>query len=110
VDAEADFPLTEDVHVSVNVSVTDGVAGTNDSVAVALPLVAFEPGQPSLGPPPVAEQVVAFVELQVRVVDCPALMVVGAADRDKVTFGQTTSTETWACPACEPPVHVNPYW
>jgi hypothetical protein len=107
-DAVADFPLTADVQVSVNVRVTDGVAGTNASVAVALPFVAREPGQASFGPPPVASQVVAFVELHVRVVDCPATIVLGEAERDAVTSGQLTTTDVSAVALCKSAMQVNP--
>jgi hypothetical protein len=41
------------------------------SLRTALPVVGFEPAQPSLDVPPVAAQLVALLELQVSVAVCP---------------------------------------
>jgi hypothetical protein len=103
----ADCPLAEDVQVRTKLTI-NGAAGTNGSVTAALPLVAFVPGQPSLAPPPVAAQLVALVELHIIVVDCPALIAVGDADRDALTGGHVTTTGTADCPVWEPAVHVSP--
>jgi len=102
----ADFPLAEDVQVRIKLKVSE-VVGTKASVTDALPLVAFVPAQPSLVPPPVAEQVLALVEFQVRVVDCPALMVVGDAVRVAATAGHVTTTAAWACWVWEPAVQLS---
>jgi hypothetical protein len=72
---------------------TDCASRATASVTLWLPLVAFVPGQPSLGPPPVAVQLVALDEVHVSVVDCPAVMVVGEAEIDTVTGGQFQTTE-----------------
>ena len=63
---------------------------------ILLPPVAFEPGQLSLAPPPVAEQLLALAELHVRVVACPAVNDLGEAVRDAVTMGHVTTTEACA--------------
>jgi hypothetical protein len=78
-DACVDCPLAADVQVRVKVKVSE-VAGSKGSVTDALPLVAFAPGQPSLGPPPVAEQLLALAELHVSLVACPESIDVGDAD------------------------------
>jgi hypothetical protein len=69
------------------------VAGAKDSVTVWLPDVALLPGQPSLSPPPVAEQLVAFEELHVTVTASPGLIDVGEAEIVAVTVGQLQTTE-----------------
>jgi hypothetical protein len=73
-----------------------------------LPLVAFAPGQLSLGLPPLAAQLVAFADFQLSVVDCPAVNIVGEADRDTVTTGHVTTTEAWACWVWDPEVQLSP--
>jgi hypothetical protein len=45
---------------------------------------------PSPGCPPLATQVTAFSEVQVKVTDCPTVIEVGAADN--VTVGKVTAT------------------
>ena len=106
-DACADCLLAADVQVSVKVRV-NCAAGTYGSVIAALPFVAFTPGQLSPVPPPVAEQLLAFFELQVRVVGCPESIVVGDAVNVAVTRGHVTTTGAAACADCDPAVHVNP--
>lgn len=76
------------------ISVTDGLAGTKGSVTVWLPLVALVPAQLSPEAPPVPEQLIAFDDFQVKVVDCPAVMVVGDADSVAVTAGHVQTTAT----------------
>ena len=58
-----------------------------------LPLFALVPAQLSSAPPPVAVQPVAFEDAQVRVVDCPAVMVVGDAEIVGVTAGHFQTTD-----------------
>jgi len=72
-----------------------GLAGTPASVIAAVPLEAFPPAHASPATPPVAVQLVALVEFHVSVVAWPALMVVGAAERDAVTTGTASTTVTW---------------
>jgi len=87
-DAEADNPL-----VIPKVNTTDEVSRATGSVTVWLPLFALVPAQLSSAPPPVAVQPVAFEDAQVRVVDCPAVMVVGDAEIVGVTAGHFQTTD-----------------
>jgi hypothetical protein len=69
VDAELDWPVVEEVQLSVNVTLS-GDATTTGSVTAALPLMGrVVPDQPSPMPPPLAAQLVAFVEFHDSVVD-----------------------------------------
>lgn len=89
-----DSPLAVEVHVMLKVRVTDGTARAYDSVTILLPLVdRLLPDQPSAEPPPEAVQLIAFAEVQVSVVDCPAVIVVGDAVSVAVTAGQVQTTE-----------------
>jgi hypothetical protein len=92
----ADWPLAADVQVRIKLKVS-GAGGAEVSVTDTLPLVAFVPNQPSLVPPPVAEQLLALAELHVSIVACPALTVVGEAVNVAVTVGHVKTTEVWAC-------------
>jgi hypothetical protein len=56
-----------------------------DSVTAALPDVGFGPAHPSVAVPPLAAQLVEFVEDQLRVISCPSETALGAALR--VTAG-----------------------
>ena len=61
-----------------------------------MPPVDFTPDQPSPEPPPVALQLVAFVELHVIDVVWSAAIVVGIAESVTSTGGHDQSTETTA--------------
>jgi hypothetical protein len=92
-DAFADSPLVVELQVMPNVNTTDEVSRATASVAVWLPLVALVPAQLSSAPPPVAVQLVALEDFHIRVVDCPAVMVVSEAEIVAVTGGQFQITE-----------------
>jgi hypothetical protein len=92
-DAEADNPLVVELQVIPKVNTTDEVSRATGSVTVWLPLFALVPAQLSSAPPPVAVQPVAFEDAQVRVVDCPAVMVVGDAEIVGVTAGHFQTTD-----------------
>ena len=92
-DAEADNPLVVELQVIPKVNTTDAVSRATGSVTVWLPLVALVPAQLSSAPPPVAVQPVAFEDVQVRVVDFPAVMVVGNAEIVAVTAGHFQTTD-----------------
>jgi hypothetical protein len=68
-DARPDSPLVVELQVIPKVSTRDEVARATASVTVWLPLVAFAPAQLSSAPPPVAVQLVALEDVQVKVVD-----------------------------------------
>jgi len=100
-----------DVQVIVKLNVSDVPAMTGlGSVIATLPLVGRVPlGQPSFEPPPELAHVVAFLDVQLSVVDCPALSVVGEAVTIAVTGGHVTTTGV-ACAAsvCGPAVQLMP--
>jgi hypothetical protein len=87
----ADSPLTVELQLMAKLN-ADCASRATASVRVWLPLVAFVPGQLSLGPPPVAVQLVALDDVHVSVVVPPAVMVVGEAEIDTVTGGQFQTT------------------
>jgi hypothetical protein len=94
--------LAEDVQVIPKVSVTDELASLKDSGSDWVPLVAFVPAQPSPGSPPVAVQLVAFVEPQVKVVEPPSVIVAGDADTVAVTAGHVQVTAATGSAAVAP--------
>ena len=77
----------------VNVRERDDEAGAYGSVTAKVPLVDFAPGQESPAPPPVAEQLLAFAELHVNVIDWPAVKDAGKAVRDTEMTGQLARTD-----------------
>jgi len=98
-----------EVQFSVKVIISEGVEGTKGSVTVAVPLVAFDPGQPSPLPPSEAVQLVALLEDHVNVVDCPEVNEVGEAVRVAVTGGHVYTTSASTFNAKGIPVHVSTY-
>jgi hypothetical protein len=86
--------LRLDVQVSVKVSISDPPVMTGlGSVIGTLPLAGrLLLGQPSLEPPPELAHFVAFLDDQVRVVDCPVYRVVGEAVTVTVTGAHETTT------------------
>ena len=90
------------MQVIPKVRTTDEVSRATASVTIWLPLVAFVPGQLSSAPPPAAVQLVALDDFHVRVVVCPAMMVVGDAEIVAVTRGQVQTTEADAFTAATP--------
>jgi hypothetical protein len=107
-DAARDNPLVVEVQVISKVNTTDAVCGANASVTAWLPWIVLAPAQLSAGPPPVAVQLVALDAVQMIVVDCPAAMVLGEAETDKVTGGQLQVTEVETVTAATPgPVQLS---
>jgi hypothetical protein len=84
-------PLVDDVQIIVYVR-AEPVAGAKASVSVSLPDVALLPGQSSSLPPPVAEQLVAFEELQVRLTVLPAMIAAEEAEIAAVTGSHVHTT------------------
>jgi hypothetical protein len=77
-----------------------------DSMTDAVPLIAFAPLQLSV-PLLLAEQLEAFSDVHVNVVDCPSVRFVGAAEID--TVGTVTFTASCADSDCEPSTQVRLY-
>jgi hypothetical protein len=82
-------------------------------VTVAVPFSDLLPAQPSPDCPPLATQVAAFAELQIKVTGSPTLTEDGVADNvtaGKVTAGKVTTTVTEA-PALTPcAMQFSRYW
>jgi hypothetical protein len=101
-DAASDSPLVVELQVIAKVNTTDETSRAKGSIMVSIPLVALVPAQLSSVPPPVAVQVVALADVHVRVVDFPAMIVVGDAEIVVVTRGQFHTTEADTLTAVTP--------
>ena len=78
------------------------MSGAKRSVRVWLPDFALLPGQPSLSPPPLAEQLVAFEELHVRVTVLPAMIAAGETEIAAVTGSHVHTIEVDTVTAATP--------